>query len=491
MKNLKLLKLKKNLLLVAAIFFIGFIQSLIGFTHAQTLDFTLTVPANPFQDADVGAMAFADIDNDGDQDLIITGKGGPIKTTLYKNDGTGNFTAATGTAFVNVFDGSVGFADVNNDGFIDLLITGSTSAPSRTANLYINNGNGTFSIATTPITPSSAGDFAFADIDNDGDLDLIVTGLNANDVGFTTLYRNLGNANFAAVAPSPFEQVGLSSVAFIDVDNDGDRDVILAGENSSATKSTKLYLNNGNGVFTLDVTNSFTGIALGDIATADANNNGYMDILITGSSADGSITKLYSNNGNGTFSEISGTPFPGTSVGAVEFADFDNDGYQDVLLLGAGNFNGLSALAHIYKNEGNNTFTLAAEFIPTYLASAAIADIDGDNDLDFIIGGTHFSQPIRNPKLYTNNLNTPSTVYENTDAVLISYYPNPTKDVVFINTKSNMDKITVLNAFGQTVMTKKVNSENFEVNLSHFNTGFYFVKIENDRSHKTIKLYKN
>ena len=476
--------MKQSILLVVTIF-------LSGFTYAQTIDFNLTVPATPFQDADVGAIAFADIDNDGDQDLIITGKGGPIKTTLYINDGTGNFTVATGTPFVNVFAGTVGFADVNNDGFIDLLITGSTSSPSRTANLYINNGNGTFSIAATPITPSSGGDFAFADIDNDGDLDLIVTGLNANDVGFTSLYLNDGNGNFTEVTSTPFEQVGLSSVAFIDVDNDGDMDVILAGKNSNNINTTNLYLNNGNGVFTLDTTNSFTGIASGGIAISDANNNGYMDILITGASADGSITKLYSNNGNGTFSEITGTPFIGTSVSALEFADFDNDGFQDILLLGAGNFNGLSALAHIYKNEGNNTFTLAAEFIPTYLASAAIADIDGDNDLDFIIGGTHFSQPIRNPKLYINNLNPPLNIQEINDEFVLSYFPNPTKNVVFFNTKSNIEKITVFNSLGQTVITKNVNTENFVIDLGHLNTGLYFVKLENSGKFQTIKLHKN
>lgn len=461
-----------------------------GFTYAQTINVTLTEPAIPFQDADMGAMGFGDIDNDGDQDLIITGKGGPIKTTLYTNDGAGNFTAASGSSFTNVFDGSVGFADINNDGFIDLLITGSTGVPNRTANLYINNGNGTFSIAATPFTPSYGGDFDFADIDNDGDQDLILTGLDASDVPFTTLYRNLGNTNFTADTSTPFEQVGLSTVSFLDAENDGDMDVILAGTDKSNRKSTTLYLNNGNGMFTLNNTNSFTGISLGEIAIADADNNGYMDILITGLSAAGSVTKLYSNNGNGLFKEITGTPFTGTSASALEFADFDNDGFMDILLLGAGNFNGVSALAHIYKNQGSNNFVFSNELIATYFASAAIADIDGDNDLDFIIGGTHFTQPTRNPKMYVNNLKSPLNIQDQNKMVL-SFYPNPTEDNVFVLANRPIVQFTVFNSFGRIAMTKKVYTDCFNIDLSSLSNGLYFVRLDTYQNSQTIKLHKH
>jgi hypothetical protein len=65
-----------------------------GYANSQTISVTLSTPSIPFQDADLGAMAFDDIDNDGDKDLLITGigSGNPVKTTLYLNDGSGNFT---------------------------------------------------------------------------------------------------------------------------------------------------------------------------------------------------------------------------------------------------------------------------------------------------------------------------------------------------------------------------------------------------------------
>ena len=475
--------MKKSILFFALII-------LNGFAYAQTINVSLSVPATPFQDADNGAMAFGDIDNDGDQDLIITGKGGLIKATLYMNDGTGNFTVATGTPFVNVFGGTVGFADVNNDNFIDLLITGSTSAPIRTANLYLNNGNGTFSIAATPFTPSYEGDFAFEDIDNDNDIDLILTGYNASDLGFTKLYLNNGTGVFSEVTSTPFEQLKGSSVAFIDIENDGDKDVILSGTNNSNIDSTKLYVNNGNGVFTLNTASSFTGISSGDIAIADSDNDGDMDILITGALTSGSITKLYTNNGTGTFSEVVGTPFIGTMISATEFADFDNDGDKDILLVGAGVFNGVAAIAHIYQNQGNNTFVLSNQLIATYFASIAIADIDGDNDLDFIFGGTHSSQGLSTPKLYINNLNSPLDIIDNNNEISLSCFPNPSKDVVHFRIANKIEKITLFNLLGQEVLSKLVDSTEFLIDISNLLNGTYIAKLENSGQTQTIKLLK-
>lgn len=461
-----------------------------SFTIAQNINVSLSAPTAPFQDADIGAMDFGDIDNDGDQDLIITGKGGPIATTLYLNDGTGNFTAATGTPFINVYGGTVEFANVNNDNFVDLLITGASFA-TRTANLYINNGNGTFSIATSPITPSSDGDFAFGDIDNDNDLDLIITGLNTGNIGFTSLFINDGNGNFSVVSNTPFEQLSLSSVVFIDIENDGDNDILLSGKNSSNMEASTLYVNNGSGTFTLNAINSFIGVSSGDIAVSDSDNDGDTDILFTGSTTTfGNVTKLYANSGSGTFSEVTGTTFIGTFVSATEFSDFDNDGDDDILLVGAGNFNGLSALALIYQNQGNNSFTLSNELIATYLASIAIGDIDGDNDVDFLIGGTHFTAPIRNPKLYVNNLNSPLDILDAYNGIEVSFFPNPATDFVNFNTGNSIEKITVFNVLGEVVLSRIVNVQKYQMDVSMLSPGSYFAKLEHNRQSKTIKFLK-
>lgn len=458
-------------------------------SNAQTISLSEFTPASLFQDADLGAMAFGDIDNDGDKDLIITGKGGPVLTTLYLNNGSGVFTVATGTSFTNVYGGTVGFEDVNNDGFLDLLITGNTSAPTKTAILYINNGNGTFSIApNTPFLPSNEGDFAFADIDNDGDKDVIITGYyGTNNLAFTKLYTNNGVGVFTEVT-NPFMQVKESSLAFIDIDNDSDQDVILAGKNDSGITATKLYTNNGFGQFTEVTTTPFVAIFQGDIAIADSDNDGDLDILLTGNSSPSPVTKLYINNGLGVFTEVIGTPFVGTFIGVTEFADLDNDGDKDILLLGA--TQGVpSATGVVYKNLGNGNFVFSNELIATYFASLAIADIDGDSDLDFIFGGTHFQGLIRNPKLYKNNLNPlaiETILHQNT----ISYYPNPIINTLTINSSKEMEQITLYNFLGQEVVTTQLKNTNFILDLDNQPAGTYIAKIKTGSTLESLLLIK-
>jgi hypothetical protein len=462
--------------------------------NSQTINVSLSVPTTPFQDADVGSMAFADIDNDNDQDLLIIGKGGPVKTTLYLNDGFGNFNEATGTPFVNVYSGTVGFGHVNNDNFIDLYITGTTGGGTRTSNLYINNGNGTFSITTSPFPNSNGGSFAFEDIDNDNDKDVIITGItgSVSGVGFTKLYTNNGSGIFSEVLSTPFDQLSNSSVVFIDVENDGDKDIILAGKDSNNINLTKMYLNNGSGVFTVSFLSSFVGISGGDLAVADSDNDGDMDVIVNGSSSQGSqgwITKLYNNNGSGIFTEVTTTPFIGTISGAVEFADFDNDGDKDVIVLGA-RIGNPSAMCKIYQNQGNNSFVESNDLIATYIASLAIADIDNDTDLDFIIGGTHFTPPTSNPKLYINNLNSPLGALDFYNRFDVSYFPNPTKDFVNLKTVNSIEKITVFNILGEVVWSKVVNEQSYKMDISKLSASTYYIKLENKGQTQTIKLLK-
>lgn len=463
-----------------------------GLALAQRINVSLSQPATPFQDADVGSMAFGDIDNDGDQDLIISGSGAAVKTTLYVNDSSGNFTEASGTPFVNVSGGTVGFGDVNNDNFLDLLVTGTTTGGTRTANLYLNSQDGTFFIKPSPFIPSNNGDFDFADIDNDNDLDLIITGLGTSGK-FTKLYLNDGAANFSEVVSTPLEALNTSSVRFIDVENDGDKDVILCGQFNTApftpnVYATKLYRNNGSGVFTIDTASAFVGSSSGSLSVADSDNDGDLDILINGASSQGLITKLYTNNGAGLFTEVAGTNFTGTNTGTAQFADFNNDGKKDIILLGAKT--GIpSATAQIYENLGSNNFVVAVDLIATYLGCLAIADIDNDNDLDFIIGGTHFQAPTRNPKLYRNN--GPTVGFSKAEEkVGFNLFPNPTAGRVKFNLEEQYESIRIYDLLGQEVLNQEVKALEFELDLSVFSKGAYFVQFSNRQKSIQTKLVK-
>ncbi|MFK7969542.1 MAG: T9SS type A sorting domain-containing protein [Bacteroidia bacterium] len=466
-----------------------------GICYAQTIDLSLTSPSPQLQDADVGAMAFADIDNDGDNDLLISGKGGPIKTTLYRNDGQGNLSEIMGTPFDNLFAGTVGFEDIDNDGDQDVLMTGNTSSPQATAKLYKNDGLGNFTLeVNTPFEPSSGGDFDFGDIDNDGDKDIILTGYNAAGNAFTTLYSNNGSGTFTAVIGAIFEDQKGGSVAFADLDNDSDLDVLLVGQDNSGNPSSKMYANNGTGSFTLVANTAFENCAGGDFTIGDTDNDGDLDVFICGVNGSGAyLSNLYLNNGTGSFSLVSGTPFQPTSVGTTSFADFDGDGDIDLLLAGSG-VGGLitnSIIANIYENQGSNSFVLADSLTGAYLSSTAIGDIDGDQDLDLVIGGTSTGFPVRGTRMYTNNaqvaLSIENELEGNVESNLTSslIFPNPTRGTFHINMeKFAPSRIDIIDRTGKLVYSDPHASiDNTQVSLN-VPSGMYFIRLSTP--HKTL-----
>ncbi len=203
----------------------------------------------------------------------------------------------------------------------------------RATRLYKNDGSGTFSLdQQSSLVPVDLSSVAFADIDNDQDL--LITGRDVFDGKVSKLYENNGSGAFTEVS-SPFEGVLFGSVAFTDVDGDDDQDVFITGENSWNERVSKLYINDGNGVFEESSDNFFDGVRLDSIAFADIDGDNDQDLLITGqNSSDERISKLYRNDGSGIFNEIS-SPFEGVYFGSVGFADIDGDNDNDILITGS------------------------------------------------------------------------------------------------------------------------------------------------------------
>lgn len=363
-----------------------------SFLGAQSINLDeITINGN-LVDSRNGALDFGDIDGDGDPDLIIIGKdGSALKSTLYTNDGNGAFTEVTGTPFVTVQFGTTNFVDVDNDGDQDLMITGSNFSPQNFSNLYLNNGTGTFTLAPgTIFEPISGADVDFIDVDNDGDQDVFMTGTKfdafTNPIPHAALYLNNGSGGFTLAVGTPFEQVTNSTSAFLDMDGDNDMDLLVSGENVGGVVSTKLYANNGSSGFSLVAGTTFEGITFGAISVADTDGDGDQDVHLLGAGTSGSnISKLYTNNGLGVFTERLGTPFVKSSIGTSDFADFDNDGDMDLLITGS--VIGAEFAANIYENQGSNNFVLTDSLEDVYLSSTSITDIDGDGDLDVAMVG--------------------------------------------------------------------------------------------------------
>ena len=427
---------------------------------AQSLDLQEDTTVNNLYDSRLGSCALSDLDNDGDLDLIITGADAQLtnrKTTLYTNDGLGNFTEIIGTGLSNWSEGGkIAFADTDGDADQDLLITGRDGSPNYYAHFYLNDGSGNFTPdATQPFELSIGGNLEFADIDNDGDLDLFMTGRDNNNLIFSKLYQNGGTGGFSEVTSTPFLSVGGSASAFFDMDNDNDLDLILAGKNNSNQKKTTLYENDGSGNFSLVSNTLFENVDLAAIAIDDSDNDGDLDVLINGEN-DSSVPvcQLYLNDGTGAFNLLVGTPFIQTSIGTVDFADFDNDNDMDVLVTGS--VGGQTFAAHIYENQGMNNFSLVDTLETLYLSSTALGDIDNDNDLDAIIVGiAQLSANIYKPRVYENTLTTLST--ENTTDSYkenILLYPNPSSGIINIQTNHTFTpSIKIYNLIGELVFS--------------------------------------
>lgn len=364
------------------------------------------VQGTPFEGVSVGSSAFADIDGDGDDDLLVTGytNNNQRISKLYKNNGSGVFSEVHGTPFDPVSFSTVTFTDIDSDNDQDVLITGYNNSNQRIAKLFMNDGTGTFSLAGgIPFEGVSFGAVAFADINNDGHKDVLITGENTAEQPIAKLYVNNGSGSFTELTGLPFEGVYNSAVAFADIDNDGDQDVIITGKKNYTQDISKLYRNNGNGSFTVIASPAFIGMSLGSVAFADIDNDSDPDLLVIGHSpyATSLIAKLYTNNGAGSYSEVTDHVLTGVKNGAITFVDIDNDGDQDLLTTGLNVLNHGSA--KLYFNNGDGTFLdMSGSFIDLSYSAIAFADVDNDGDEDALVTGTsNFNEGIT--ALYLND----------------------------------------------------------------------------------------
>jgi len=264
--------------------------------------------------SDVYSTAFGDYDRDGDLDLATTHWGSFPHPRLWRNNG-GAFvevSAAAGLAAgpAQIYSFTPNFADVNSDGWPDLLL----SADFGTSQYYLNNRDGTFTRATTSVISDENGmGSAIGDYDNDGDLDWFVSsiwdpnGFAESGWGITgnRLYRNRGDGTFEDAT----DQAGVRrgywgwGSTFADFNNDGYLDLFhvngfvqQAALSEFGADPARLFVSNGDGTFTQraeELGIADTGQGRG-VACFDYDQDGDLDIFITNT---GQPTKLYRNDG--------------------------------------------------------------------------------------------------------------------------------------------------------------------------------------------------
>lgn len=319
------------------------------------------------------SATWGDYDNDGDLDLFVANRGGG--NFLYRNDGA-SFTRVKDGAIATDNFGSISasWGDYDNDGDLDLFVA-NVAANNL---LYQNNGNGTFTkITSGPIVTDRVVDSVvglWGDYDNDGDLDLyVVNGWFALYENF--LYRNDGKGNFTKITAGRIvtDVEGSTGGSWGDYDNDGFLDLYICNSVNDAANS--LYHNNGNG--------TFTKITAGDLITdlghssgsswIDYDNDGDLDLFVV--NVFSALNKLYRNNGDGTFTKMTSGAIV-TDVGfpfGCGWADYDNDGDQDVFVTNGGISQTRSNF--FYRNDGNQNQWIRIQCKGTVSNTSAIGTI--------------------------------------------------------------------------------------------------------------------
>lgn len=381
------------------------------FTHLKAFVAALIIGASPsyiyaqsFEDISAGLdplsggrMNWADLDNDGDLDIIYSGTSGDASQTfytrVYENNG-GTFVLRT-TNLPHLRNGEITPGDFDKDGDADMLLSGYTVAGNTSA-IYENKGAFDFVLKQSldgilNATPS------WTDIDNDEDLDVVIAG--DDDTGSAEpfvnrifVYRNNGST-FTPLTSTNLPPCSQCAMDWADVNNDGYTDVVIANITSTEGNSTAIYTNQHDGTFGFDVLLPAPLLYNGDVRFGDYDRDGDMDIVLSGARENGTITTDVYENRGGSFvwrDDLDLYYVGENHHRGTRWIDYNNDGWPDLVLTGRGtSVDDQEYVFKFFRNTRDGYFEEEDAFELNGLADTSVdyGDFDNDGDVDIAYMG--------------------------------------------------------------------------------------------------------
>jgi hypothetical protein len=323
-------------------------------------------------------VELGDLDGDGDLDAFLACRSLAVppcsETEVWLNDGKGLFSKYWSDSKRGIDE--VGLGDFDSDGDLDAFFTRIAPDNHQPNEVWLNDGNGAF-VDSGQRLRNFGRAVGIGDVDGDGDLDAVTGSPGYPGIVWLNDGAGVFTDNGQRLADWAFR------VAIGDVDGDRDLDAWFGRGTDSPNPQDRLFLNDGQGNFT-DSGQTLNTVSTGDVAFGDLDGDGDLDAyLANGHQRGGNIPdRVWMNDGTGKFTD-SGQRLGRSNGRSVELGDIDGDGDLDAVV---GNGTTLGSIAKqpnvIWLNDGKGVFTAGQEIGNAATTSVELGDVDNDGDLD-------------------------------------------------------------------------------------------------------------